>query len=135
MHAGLLAGITGENANIPVVGISIRNKKDIQRETVYSLCQKAADKLEMKNRPAMDDVIVFDDYIGPGYARPSEAMIEAVKLVARTEAILLDPVYTGKTMAGLMDLSKKGYFGSAKNILFIHAGGSPALYAHTKEFF
>jgi D-cysteine desulfhydrase len=55
--------------------------------------------------------------------------------VARTEAILLDPVYTGKAMAGMIDLIKKGYFGDAKNILFLHTGGSPALYAYTKEFF
>lgn len=134
-HAGLLTGIIGENANIPVVGIGINRKRDIQREAVLNLSRELSGKLKVKNPPVMDDVIVFDDYIGAGYSRPTEGMIEAVKLVARTEAILLDPVYTGKTMAGLIDLTKKGYFASAKNILFLHTGGAPALYAYTKEFF
>jgi D-cysteine desulfhydrase len=62
-------------------------------------------------------------------------MIEAVKLVASTEGILLDPVYTGKTMAGMIDLIKKGYFKNNENIMFLHTGGSPALFAYTKAFF
>jgi D-cysteine desulfhydrase len=61
-------------------------------------------------------------------------MIEAVKLLARSEGILLDPVYTGKTMAGLVDLVRKGYFGSDENVLFVHTGGSPALYAYLDAF-
>ena len=134
-HAGLLTGIIGENADIPVVGIGINRKKDPQKEAVYKLSGLTADKLGMKTRPSMDDIIVFEDYIGEGYSRPTDGMIEAVRLLARTEAILLDPVYTGKTMAGLIDLIHKGYFSSAKNILFLHTGGSPALYAYTKEFF
>jgi D-cysteine desulfhydrase len=134
-HAGVLTGIIGLNANIPVTGIGINRRKGPQTEAVYALCSALASKLELKYAPAMEDVIVFDDYIGEGYSRPTKEMIEAVKLVARTEAILLDPVYTGKAMAGMIDLIKKGYFGDAKNILFLHTGGSPALYAYTKEFF
>ena len=61
-------------------------------------------------------------------------MIEAVKLLARNEGILLDPVYTGKTMAGLIDLVRKGYFDRNENILFVHTGGSPALYAYLDTF-
>ena len=135
-HAGVLTGIIGLNANIPVTGIGINRRKGPQTEAVYALCSALASKLELKYAPAMEDVIVFDWYdIGEGYSRPTKEMIEAVKLVARTEAILLDPVYTGKAMAGMIDLIKKGYFGDAKNILFLHTGGSPALYAYTKEFF
>ena len=134
-HAGVLTGIIGQNAHIPVTGIGINRRKGPQTEAVYALCSALASKLELKYAPAMEDVIVFDDYIGEGYSRPTKEMIEAVKLVARTEAILLDPVYTGKAMAGMIDLIKKGYFGDAKNILFLHTGGSPALYAYTKEFF
>ena len=130
-HAGVLTGIIGLNANIPVTGIGINRRKGPQTEAVYALCSALASKLELKYAPAMEDVIVFDDYIGEGYSRPTKEMIEAVKLVARTEAILLDPVYTGKAMAGMIDLIKKGYFGDAKNILFLHTGGSPALYAYT----
>jgi D-cysteine desulfhydrase len=58
-------------------------------------------------------------------------MVEAVQLLARTEAILLDPVYTGKAMAGLIDLVRKGYFKKNENVLFVHTGGSPALFAYT----
>ncbi len=61
-------------------------------------------------------------------------MVEAVKLVAKTEGILLDPVYTGKTMAGLIDLIQQGYFKKDDKVLFIHSGGTPALYAYTSAF-
>ena len=134
-HSGFLAGIIGSNAGIPVTGIGINKKKDIQSENVYNLCQKVAAKLEMKNAITKEDIIVFDDYIGDGYSRPTAGMVEAVKLLAQTEAILLDPVYTGKTMAGMIDLIKKGYFKGCENILFLHTGGSPALYAYDKYFF
>ncbi|MER2254152.1 MAG: pyridoxal-phosphate dependent enzyme, partial [Priestia megaterium] len=63
-----------------------------------------------------------------------EEMVEAVKLVASTEGILLDPVYTGKAMAGLIDLIRKGYFNKDENVVFVHSGGSPALYAYTSIF-
>lgn len=134
-HAGLLTGLVGSNAHIPVVGIGINRKKDAQTAAVHALCVKTAAKLGITEPPSVEDVVVFDDYIGEGYSRPTEAMIEAVKLLARTEAILLDPVYTGKTMAGLIDLLHKGYFGAKSKVLFLHTGGSPALYAYTKEFF
>jgi D-cysteine desulfhydrase len=133
-HAGILTGIIGENAGIPVIGIGINRKKEPQMEAVYSLSAKLAEKLGIKVKPSMEDVVVFDDYIGEGYSRPTGGMVEAVKLVARTEAILLDPVYTGKAMAGMIDLIKKDYFKGAKNLLFLHTGGSPALYEYTREF-
>ena len=134
-HAGILTGIVGNNAQIPVIGIGINRKKDVQRQAVYELSKKLTEKLKLKEAPAFEDVIVFDDYIGEGYSRVTEGMLEAVKLVARTEAILLDPVYTGKTMAGLIDLLHKGFFIDMKNILFLHTGGAPSLYAYTESFF
>ena len=134
-HAGLLTGLIANNAHIPVIGIGINRKQEAQRQAVYDLCQKLAEKLCLKEAPAYSDIIVFDDYIGEGYSRVTEDMLQAVKLVARTEAILLDPVYTGKTMAGLIDLLHKGYFNQLQNILFLHTGGSPALFSYTKSFF
>jgi D-cysteine desulfhydrase len=134
-HAGILTGIVGQNARIPVTGIGINRKKDMQAEAVYNLAGKISAKLGLENPPQKKDVIVFDDYIGQGYSLPTKDMIEAVKLLARTEAILLDPVYTGKAVAGMIDLVHRNYFGSAENILLLHTGGSPALYAYTKEFF
>jgi D-cysteine desulfhydrase len=76
----------------------------------------------------------FGDYVGPGYSLPTPGMVESVKMLARTEAILLDPVYTGKAMAGLIDLVRKGYFKKEENVLFVHTGGSPALYAYLETF-
>ncbi len=76
----------------------------------------------------------FDEYVGPGYALPTPEMVEAVQLLAKTEGILLDPVYTGKAVAGLIDLIRKGNFNKEDNILFVHSGGSPALYANTSLF-
>lgn len=134
-HAGMLTGMIGQNAHIPITGISVNKKRDQQISAVYNLTSKLVNKLRLKNAPSEEDIIVFDEYVGAGYSIPTEGMIEAVKLLARIEGILLDPVYTGKTMAGMLDLIKKKYFGDAKNILFLHTGGSPALYAYTKEFF
>ena len=133
-HGGLLAGFRGLGADIPVTGISVYSKKEPQRESIYIHCAETANTLGIQNRVTMDDVIVFDDYIGDGYAKVTKGMMDAVRLVAKTEAILLDPVYTGKTMAGLIDLASKGYFDSVKNVLFLHTGGTPALYNFASEF-
>ena len=73
-------------------------------------------------------------YIGPGYGRPTPEMVEAVTLTARHEGILLDPVYTGKGMAGLIGLVRAGYFGPDDNVVFVHTGGSAALFAYEDEF-
>lgn len=81
-----------------------------------------------------EDIVCFDEYIGPGYTRPTAEMIEAVKLLARTEGVLLDPTYTGKAMAGLIDLAKQGFFRKDDNVLFLHTGGAPGLYANISLF-
>jgi D-cysteine desulfhydrase len=75
-------------------------------------------------------VTTFGDYWRPQYSVPNKKMVEAVNMLAQTEGILLDPVYTGKTMAGLIDLSRKGYLKKGENVLFVHTGGSPGLYAY-----
>ncbi|MFB0546173.1 MAG: pyridoxal-phosphate dependent enzyme, partial [Anaerolineae bacterium] len=76
-----------------------------------------------------DDFEVNDDYLGAGYAKPAEPEREAIRLLARTEGILVDPVYTGRTLAGLIDLIRKGAFGQDETVLFWHTGGIPALFA------
>lgn len=133
-HAGLVTGFYGSNANIPISGISVNRKKDIQEEIVYNLIQKTAERVGVNATIPREAVVVYDEYVGAGYSLPTSSMIEAVNLLAKTEGILLDPVYTGKTMAGLIGLVRKGYFKKDDNVLFIHTGGSPALYAYTKEF-
>ena len=85
-------------------------------------------------RDPREDVVYYGDYVGPGYSLPTESMIEAVQLFALKEAIVLDPVYSGKTAAGLIDLVRKGAFAPGSTVLFLHTGGSPALYAYLDTF-
>lgn len=133
-HAGLVTGFYGCNTNIPIVGINVSRKKDVQEELVYKLVQKIAAHLGVNVGIPREAVVCFDEYVGPGYSLPTPGMKEAVNLLAKTEGILLDPVYTGKAMAGLIDLVRKGYFEKDDNVLFVHTGGSTALYAYTQEF-
>ena len=133
-HAGMVAGFVGTNAQIPITGINVSRPKDQQETIVHDLTKLTAEKVGVSQAIPRDSINCFDDYVGPGYSRPTEGMIEAVKLLASTEAILLDPVYSGKTMAGCIDLVRKGYFEGCKNILFLHTGGSPALYAYLDTF-
>ena len=129
-QAGLVTGFYGCNMNIPVVGINVSRAKEEQEYIVYGLVRETAEHVGVNFEIPRDAVNCFGDYVGPGYSLPTPEMAEAVKLVARTEGILLDPVYTGKTMAGLIDLVRQGYFKKENNILFVHTGGSPALYVY-----
>ena len=133
-HAGLLVGMMGNNANIPITGISVNRKKDAQTVAVYNLAKGTVEKLGIATEIKEEDVVVYDNYVGAGYSIPTDAMVEAVELLAKTEGILLDPVYTGKAMSGLVDLIRQGKFQKGDNVLFIHTGGSPALYAYTHCF-
>jgi len=134
-HAGFVTGFVGMDAKIPITGIGINQKNPGQTEKVYNLCQKTAQKLGLRNKIELEDIVVFDDYIGGGYSIRTDEMIDSIVLLARMEGLLLDPVYTGKTMAGLIDLVKKGYFKDCENILFLHTGGAPTLYHYTDYFF
>ncbi len=129
-HAGLVAGTWGTSANVPITGISVRAKKAAQEERILGLARLTAELAGVKAELPPEAVSVLDDYVGPGYSLPTDAMIEAVKLFASLEGILLDPVYTGKAAAGLIDLVRRGRFERDENVLFLHTGGSPALYAY-----
>jgi len=129
-HAGLVTGFCGTNSNIPVLGVNVSRKKDVQEEIVYNLVQETASHIGIKSAIPRNSVTCFDEYVGPGYSLPTTEMVEAVRLMAETEGILLDPVYTGKAMAGLIGLVRKGFFKKTDSVLFVHTGGSPALYAY-----
>ena len=129
-HAGLATGLSGNNANIPLLGISTRGTKTALEEKFFKLSNEAADMIGIRGGVPRDMFNVNDEYVGEGYSLPTDGMIEAVQLFARLECVLLDPVYTGKTAAGMIDLVRKGYFGADENVLFVHSGGSPALYAY-----
>jgi len=132
-QAGLLAGRKYFNCNIPVIGICIRYDKATQINRVYTEAKKTCERLQCSILDK-SEVIVYDEYIGPGYGEPSDSMIEATKLLAKKEAILLDPVYSGKGFAGLIDLIKNKKFTKNDNILFIHTGGAVSLFAYEWAF-
>jgi len=134
-HAGLVTGFYGNSCHIPVIGINVSRTKEEQEPLVYDLVRRTAAHLSVISNIPKEAVVCFGDYVGPVYSLPTPEMVEAVYLVAQTEGILLDPVYTGKAMAGLIDLVRKGYFKKGEKILFVHTGGSPALYAYRDKFF
>ncbi|MFN0303778.1 MAG: D-cysteine desulfhydrase [Burkholderiales bacterium] len=133
-QAGLVTGLQGARSQIPVLGIGVRAARAPQEERVYNLCVKTADLLGVSGAVARDAVVANCDYVGAGYGRPTPGMIEAVTMVARTEGILLDPVYSGKGMAGLIDLIRKGHFKKGQNVVFLHTGGAVGLYGYMHAF-
>ena len=126
----MLVGMLGVNGNIPIIGISISKPQDILIKTIYELAQTVLKDLDIRTPLEKSDIIVHDNYVGGGYTVPTDGMIEAVQLLARSEGILLDPVYTGKVMAGMIDLIRTNFFKKTDNVLFLHTGGSPALYTY-----
>ncbi len=121
-HAGLVTGFYGNNSNIPVIGVNVSRPKDAQEELVYHLVNQTAAHVGIKSKIPREAVLCFDEYVGPGYSQPTPQMAEAVRMLARLEGILMDPVYTGKAIAGLIDLVRKGYFTKEENVLFVHTG-------------
>lgn len=130
-HAGLLVGLLGNHAHLPVTGINVRRPRAEQEGNVHKLAVEVAKLLNIPE-PPRDSVTALDEWVGPGYSLPTDSMIEAVRLLARTEGVLLDPVYTGKAMAGLIGMVRRGTFRKGERVLFLHTGGSPALYAYQK---
>ncbi len=133
-HGGIIAGMVGNNVGIPVTGIGVNRPKAVQENAVLTVANQSLELLGVEARVPADKVVAFDDYVGPGYSLPTDAMVEAVKMLAQTEAVLLDPVYSGKAMSGLIDLARKGYFPKGSKVLFLHTGGSPALFAYLSTF-
>ncbi len=129
-HAGLLTGLVGNNSHIPVTGINVRRTREEQEPNVHRLAQEVAALLCVAGGVPREAVRALGDWVGPGYSLPTPEMVEAVRMVARVEGILLDPVYTGKAMAGLIGLIRRGEFTKGQNVLFLHTGGAPALYAY-----
>ncbi|MCP4391364.1 MAG: D-cysteine desulfhydrase [Gammaproteobacteria bacterium] len=134
-QAGLVLGMEAMNSGIPVYGVSVRAQKQQQEENVYGLVQRTAAFMGYSpNLVAREKVVANSDYVGPGYGLPTDAMVEAVKMLAQYEGILLDPVYSGKGFSGLIDLVRKGHFKKGENVVFLHTGGSVSLFAYPNIF-
>jgi L-cysteate sulfo-lyase len=129
-QAGLVTGFKALGGQIPVLGIGVRAPKEKQEESVFNLARRTADHIGLGDIIERSDVVANCDYVGPGYGLPTPGMVEAVALLARMEGILLDPVYSGKGMDGLIDLVRKGHFRKDSDIVFVHTGGSAALFGY-----
>ncbi|MFC1912525.1 D-cysteine desulfhydrase family protein [Chloroflexota bacterium] len=132
-QAGLTLGVKYLKLPLEIVGFTIASPKEKSTNSIVNMANETAKLLGMDVTVTPDDVMVNDDYIGEGYGIVTEAGLQAIRLVAQTEGIFLDPVYTGKAMAGFIDFIKKGYFKSTDTAVFIHTGGVPALFAYDKE--
>lgn len=132
-QAGLVLGFKQLKLPIKVIGISVLYKKTEAIEALVTHVNEAAKFLNMDIAIAKDEVLVYDDYIGKGYGIPTKKCLEAIRVVAQTEAIFLDPVYTGKAMSGFIDLISRGQFTKKDTVLFIHTGGVAADFAYSKE--
>lgn len=133
-QAGLVAGLEGCRSLIPVLGIGVRAPRAPQEEKVYALAQRTAELLAVPGAVARERVVANCDYVGAGYGLPTDGMLEALKIAARTEGLLLDPVYSGKGMAGLIDLIRKGHFRKGQNVVFVHTGGAVGLFGYEHYF-
>ncbi len=133
-QAGLVAGLRAMNAPIPVLGIGVRAPRPQQERVVYDLACRVLDVLGVKGELDRAMVVADCDHVGEGYGIPTPGMIEAVELFARHEGILLDPVYTGKAAAGLIDRIRRGFFPKDADVVFLHTGGVAALPAYRRTF-
>ncbi len=130
-HAGLLFGLRALGNTTPVHGICVRRNAAAQAPRIVSRCQQIADLLKMENPVKPEDISLNDDMLPPGYGKMNAAVIEAITLTAQKEGILLDPVYTGKTMAGFLARARQAK--PAQNLLFLHTGGQPALFGYEDD--
>ena len=133
-QAGLVAGLEGLSSSIRVLGVSVRAPRAQQEENVHKLAQATATYLGVQGEIARGAVEVNSDYVGAGYGIPTEEMVEAVTLTARLEGILLDPVYTGKGMAGLIGLIQQRHFSKSETVVFVHTGGVAGLFGYRHAF-
>ncbi len=133
-QAGLVVGKVLAQSDVAVMGIDVNGDPDALLAIVQSIAKECAMKVGLRQGIRADAHELVRDYAAPGYGLPNPGMIEAVKLMASLEGILLDPVYTGKAMAGLIDMVRMGRFAKDETVVFIHTGGTPALFAYADCF-
>jgi len=127
-HGGLLFGLRALGNETPIAGICVRRDAGSQRQRIADRASELADLLEIENPVKNNDISLTDEFLQPAYGQMNEATGLAIKLAAKTEALILDPVYSGKTMAGFLDLAKS--MQQSGNLLFWHTGGGPAIFAY-----
>lgn len=128
-HAGMLVGLEAVGLELPVLGYSVSDVAPIQIAKVAEVARMCADLVGDVVVPE-DKIAIDDGFVGPGYGQPDERTVEAIELFARTEGIVLDPVYTGKAAAGLIDQCRSGRVGTGERVLFLHTGGQAGTFAY-----
>lgn len=131
--AGLTLGLKLLKSSLRCVGISTMRHRGEDIRLIAEKANAAAKFMGWNVGIMPKDITIYDSYFGEGYGIVTQGCLEAIKLLARTEAIVLDPVYSGKAMAGLIDLTRKGVFTSEDTVIFIHTGGFPSIFAYDKE--
>ncbi|MDR7449508.1 MAG: D-cysteine desulfhydrase family protein [Armatimonadota bacterium] len=126
--AGLALGVAAALPDCQVVGISVSRSRERLLREIPTLAAAGWARLG-EETPVQAAVQVYDDYIGPGYARPSDAGLDAIRRLARLDGLLVDSTYTGKALAGLVDLCRRRALPSAGPVVFVHTGGVPELFA------
>jgi len=132
-QGGLIVGLKAMNSNVPLLGIGVSAAQEPQEKKVFELAVETADYIGASGAVKRDDVVANCDYAGDGYGIPTESMNEAIIMLARTEGLLFDPVYSGKGLAGMIDLVRRGDYSDSQNIVFLHTGGSVALFAYADQ--
>lgn len=131
-HAGLLYGLRALGSDIKVTGICVRRNKKLQFNRILARCRELNDLLNIDSCVTKEDVVVDDDYLEPGYGKASPAVWESIAEAAQSESLILDPTYTGKVMASFLNRAKIET--RNVNLLLLHTGGTPALFAHQEEY-
>ncbi|MBE7424654.1 MAG: D-cysteine desulfhydrase [Ideonella sp.] len=132
-HGGLLAGFLGNRIDTPIVGVGVSRDPPDQAPLVHAEAQAVCELLGLDLRVPRDAVRCVGGYWQPKYSLPNARMVEAAQLLARSEGIVLDPVYTGKVMAGLIGLARGGELRAGQRVLFVHTGGLPSAFAYQRE--
>jgi D-cysteine desulfhydrase family pyridoxal phosphate-dependent enzyme len=134
-QAGLAVGARAMTMGCRVIGISVSDPKGPFSDDVLEIARAADEALGLGLGILPDDITVFDEYLGEGYGVVDKAVAEVIRLVFQTEGIVLDPVYTAKAMIGLIDLIKTGFFKPTDKVVFVHTGGTPALFPNREKIF
>lgn len=133
-QAGLVAGMKLVNSPLPILGVGVRAPRPKQEASVFALAEKTLQLFDNAPTLTPNEVVANCDYVGEGYGIPADSTLEAINMMAQLEGILLDPVYSGKGMAGLIDLVRTGKFTKDQRIIFLHTGGSVALFGYQNAF-
>jgi L-cysteate sulfo-lyase len=133
-QAGLLVGLRALGATTKVIGVSCSESSAVKRSKVKAILQPLAARIQVQVSIHDDEIIVEDAYTGGGYAVPTDAANDAIRMTAALEGVALDPIYTGKGMAAVADLARRGLLPREGRTVFVHTGGTPALFVYDDLF-